>query len=287
MKDLFRLMRPAHWLKNLLILLPLLCSGAIGELLLLRRSIFGFLAFSLLASAIYIINDICDRERDRLSSEKCSRPIASGAVPVGAAVGLCIALILLGCAAAFFACEAAPLAFVPLLVYFALNLGYSFGLKRIPIIDVAILASGYLLRLIFGGLITGIALSRWLSLCIISVSFYMGLGKRRGEVRNQRRDVRDVLKYYSYDFLDRNMYMFAALSIVFYALWSVDEQTSLHIGSGRLVWTVPLVILLLLKYSLDIEQESSGDPLDVLLHDRVLLGLGLLFVLVISAMIYL
>lgn len=231
MKDYIRLMRPKHSIKNVLVLLPLVFSGQLLDPTLLCRALCAFAAFCALASLIYIINDIRDADRDRQHPTKCNRPIASGAVPVSHAVAEAgLLVVFLG--ALGFLCRFSPESWAYLGVYFVLNLGYSFGLKNVPLLDVVILVSGFLLRVLFGAAVTGIAISGWLYLTVTSVSFYMGLGKRRGELRLSGESTRQVLRYYSYEFLTQSMQMCLTLAIVFYSLWSVEK------GAG-LMWTVP------------------------------------------------
>ena len=286
MKDYIKLARPHHWSKNVLVLLPLLCSGQITEWTRLRAGLWGFLAFSLLASCIYVINDIRDREKDRMNTTKCHRPIASGRIKIPQAVVYCAGLLLLAVVCGFFASGLSWRCWAAFGGYFLLNLGYSFGLKNVPLVDIAILVSGFLLRMVYGGAVTEIVLSKWLCLTIISISFFMGLGKRRGELIGQT-STRSVLKFYSESFLDKNLYMCVALAVMFYSLWTVDEMTVVRVGSENLVWTVPLVILICLKYSMDVEGESDGDPVEVLLGDKLLLLLIGILALLIFALIYL
>lgn len=286
MKDYIKLARPHHWIKNALVLLPLMCSGQLAEWPRLRAALWGFFAFSLLASGIYVINDIRDREKDRLSSTKCHRPIAAGKISVPQAVVFCVGLLGMALVCGYMASGTKGRGWAAFGAYFLLNLGYSFGLKNVPLVDIAILVSGFLLRMVYGGAVTEIVLSKWLCLTIISISFFMGLGKRRGELTNQV-NRRSVLKYYSESFLDKNLYMCVALAVMFYSLWTVDEMTVSRVGSDNLVWTVPLVILICLKYSMNVEGESDGDPVEVLLKDKVLLlMIGVLAVLI-FALIYL
>ncbi len=287
MKNYIKLARPHHWTKNALVLLPLLCSGQVLEWERLRSGLWGFLAFSLLASGIYVINDIQDREKDRLNTTKCHRPIASGKISVPHAVVFCVLLLMLGLGCGYLAAGLKLGAWCAFFAYFLLNLGYSMGLKNVPLVDIAILVSGFLLRMLYGGAVTGIVLSKWLCLTVISMSFYLGLGKRRGELLRQKESTRAVLKYYSRDFLDKNMYMCVALTVMFYALWTVDSFTVARVGSEAMIWTVPLVILICMKYSLNVEGDSDGDPVEVLLHDKVLLLLGLILAVVIFGLIYL
>jgi 4-hydroxybenzoate polyprenyltransferase len=286
MKAYLKLMRPHHWIKNLLVVLPLMCSGHLLEWDRLCRGLWAFWAFSLLASSIYIINDIRDRDRDRQNPTKCHRPIAAGLVTIPKALGLGGVLFLGALLCGIRAAWGQPLAWLYLGCYFALNLGYSLGLKNVPLLDIAILASGFLLRMFYGSAVTDIQVSQWLYLTVLAVSFYMGLGKRRNELIHQKSGTRPVLKYYSEGFLDRNMYMCLALAILFYSLWTMDAATVTRTGSGWLVWTVPLVILLCMRYSLNLEGDSDGDPVEVLLHDRVLLGLALLLGAAVAVAIY-
>ena len=279
MKAYIQLLRPKHSVKNLLVLFPIVFSGRLLEGELLRRSLWAALAFCGAAGAVYIFNDIRDRERDRRHPTKCRRPIASGAVsvPGAAAEGAVLAALTMG---------AFRLGHLPaesggcLLLYVLLNLGYSLGLKNVPILDVAILVSGFLLRVLFGAAVTGIAVSGWLYLTVMSVSFYLGLSKRRGELRTARGSARQVLRFYSDSFLTQNMQMCLTLAVVFYALWTVDR-------ASRLLWTVPLVICLCLKYSLAVGGSSEGDPVEVLFQDRVLLALGAGLAGIILAVLYL
>ena len=290
MKDYIRLARPHHWIKNLLVVLPLLCSGQFLETGKLLISIWAFLAFSFLASAIYVNNDIRDCEKDRLNPRKCERPIAAGRIGVRSA--RIYFAVLLGVTLVFSVLAAGQLVYgwCLLAAYLFLNLAYSMKLKNIPVVDIAILAAGYLLRMLFGSAVTGIELSSWLCLTVIAASFFMGLGKRRGELKGKKdygESTRKVLQYYSEGFLDRNMTVCIGLAIMFYSLWTVDSMTVARVGSDRLVWTVPVVLLLCMKYSLDIEGESDGDPIEVLLHDPVILLLGGLLALMIFYLIYL
>ena len=280
MKNYIRLMRPKHSIKNVLVLLPLVFSGRLTEPEHLWDTVFAFIAFCALASVIYIINDIRDVERDRQHPTKRNRPIASGAVPVSHA--LVMAAVLLAAIAVTGIFVGFPLdGWLCLAAYFLLNLGYSMGLKNVPILDIAILVSGFLLRVLFGALVTGVEISGWLYLTVTSVSFYLGLGKRRGELRLPSDDSRQVLKYYSYEFLDKNMQICLALSIVFYSLWSVDTNVR------GLMWTVPLVICICLRYSMTVEGSSDGDPVEVIYQDKVLMILAAVFAAVTLALLYL
>lgn len=260
-----KLMRVKHWVKNFLVFLPLIFSGELFSSKNTHIVVVGFFVFSFLASSIYILNDIKDVKKDRLHQKKKYRPIASGAISVKAGITL-----LCTC---FFISIILNLLFIKsymscayICVYFVINILYSNGLKNIPILDIVILASGFLLRLSYGGVVANIEISEWLYLTVIMASFYMGLGKRRNELGKDNQEIatRGVLKFYDYNFLDKNMYMCLGLAQTFYALWAAGT------GNKIMLWTVPVVVTIGMKYSLNIEKESDGDPVEVLAHDKLL-----------------
>ena len=283
-KYYIREMRVHHYIKNLLVFVPLACSGQLFDAAKLLSSLWAFLSFCFIASAVYFINDIRDIDIDRKHPTKSKRPIAAGQISIRSAVIFTAVLI-----AASIVCSILSFnlyALILLLLYFVLNLGYSLGLKNIPLLDVAILVSGFLIRAVCGAAVTSIQISEWLYLVIIAVSFYLGLGKRRNELLRQGDDSRKVIKKYSFAFLDRNMYVFMALIIVFYSLWTLDEKTVFAYHGSRLIWTVPVVIIIFMKYSLAIEGNSDGDPVEILLHDKVLIGLCTLYLALMFVLLY-
>lgn len=282
MKNYIRLLRPKHYVKNALVLLPLFFSGRFFERTALCAGLWGFAAFCLLSSLVYIINDLRDAPADRLHPTKCNRPIACGAVSVPAALTLAAGLAALVMAVGIFA-RFPALGWIELTVYLLVNLAYSFGLKNIPVLDVALLVSGFLLRVLFGASVTGIVISNWLYLTVVAVSFYLALGKRRGELRRRSDGTRRVLRYYNDEFLSRNMSICLTLAVVFYSLWAADTANA----DTHLIWTVPLVLCLCLKYSLTVEGDSDGDPVEVIYQDKVLLALIALFAVVTLALLYL
>lgn len=286
MKEYLKLMRVHHYMKNGLIFTPLIFSGSLFNPYLLINSLLGFLAFSLIASAIYIINDIQDVELDRLHPTKCKRPLAANEISLVNAKALAGVLIILAIGINYFIAGNSFIAWTSLLLYLGLNLAYSNGLKNLPIIDVAILVSGFVFRVLYGAGITGIDISNWLYLTVIAMSFYLGLGKRRNELIKQKNVSRKVLKYYNQGFLDKNMYMSLALTITFYSLWTVDPVTIARLSNDYLVWTVPLVILICMKYSLNIEGDSDGDPVEVIIKDKVLMGMVAFFIVITLGIIY-
>ncbi|MEE0546400.1 MAG: decaprenyl-phosphate phosphoribosyltransferase [Peptococcaceae bacterium] len=285
MNRYLKLMRVHHYMKNLLVFAALVCSGQLFVPAKLCAGVLGFFAFCATSSAIYIINDIRDCEKDRRHPTKCRRPIASGAVSVRNAA--CLAVVLFVLAVLFIAPVFKLSAVLLLLLYIVLNLAYSFGIKNVPIADITVLAAGFVIRVIYGAQLTEIIISNWLYLAVFAMSFYLALGKRRGElIQVTDGDTRSVLKAYPLDFLNRNMTMCLTLGNVFYALWSMDQVTTAFYHNRLLIFTVPIVLLITLKYSLTIDTASDGDPVEVLIHDRALLLLVLLYLAVMLGILY-
>lgn len=286
MKHYIKLMRPHHYIKNFLVFAALACSGQLFNPEKLTAGAAAFVAFCMTSSIVYIVNDIRDKEKDRKHPTKCKRPIAAGTVSVKGAC--CLAAVLAVIAAACNALSFHRTSTLLLILYLVLNLAYSFGLKNIPIVDVTILVAGFLIRILYGAVVTGITISNWLYLTVIAISFYFALGKRRNELKHiSAGETRKVLEAYPVSFLDKSMGMCLTLANAFYALWSMDERTIASYNNSYLVFTVPIVLLITMKYSLDIEGDSDGDPVEVLLHDKVLLALCILYLAVMFAILYL
>lgn len=281
-KSYLKLIRPKHYLKNVLIFLPLVFSGQLFKDNNITFGLVAFAAFSLAASSVYIINDIRDRKLDALHPKKKFRPIASGEINPASAAVLAILLIVTSLfiqVAAGFSVAAIGM----LLGYVGINLLYSFGLKNVPIMDVAILSLGFVLRVFYGGLALDISVSKWLYLAILAFSFYLSLGKRRNEIRSNGAKTRKVNQFYTQDFLDKNMYVFFGLTIVYYTLWTIDPAQQ----HKRIIWTIPLIIVIAMSYSLAVESgESDGDPVSVVLGSKILLGLTIFTGILMLALVY-
>ena len=288
--ELVKLMRPKHYIKNFLILVSITFDRNLFNPAVLGQVMLGFAAFCLLTSAVYVVNDIRDVESDRQHEVKRNRPIASGAVPIPAAWVLAVGLLAAALAIQLAAFGNRGGSLLLMAAYFAANLGYSLGLKHVPFLDIVLLVLGFVLRVLYGAAIVGSVTSAWVYLTVFALSFYLGLGKRRNELKKTRDSggsTRKVLQYYSYEFLDKFMYLCLTLAVTFYALWSADGEVAAKYGTDKLIWTVPMVIIILMKYSADIESDSFGDPVDVVMHDKVLLGLSALLGLAVVALIYL
>lgn len=267
-------MRVHHWIKNIIVFMPLFFNGNLFSFNFVR-CLLGFLSFCCISSCVYIINDIRDADKDRLHSVKCTRPIASGKISKKNAAVLAVILALISVGLVCTNLKALCI----IAVYLAVNIAYSFGLKNVPIADIVILASGYVLRLIAGSFVTGIVVSDWLYLTIIAGSFYLGFGKRRGELTNEGDGKRKVLEHYTYGFLDKSMNMCMTLALVFYSLWSIS-------GEKNFLWTVAAVLIIVLRYNYNIEKQSHGDPIEVILKDRVLLVLFAVYGIIMGICVY-
>ena len=285
-KNYFKLLRVNHYLKNFLVLFPLVFSSELLNLSKLKTTVLGFIAFCLTASIVYIINDLKDIENDKKHPVKKNRPFASGKVSKVEGIIILIVLTLLVLGISYFIGFENWISLLLLGVYLLLNVFYSFGLKNVPIVDIVILVSGFLIRVVYGAQIIDLTVSNWMYLTVISASFYMGLGKRRNEIIKQGDKSRKVLKYYTKEFLDKNMYVFLGLCIVFYALWAVDPTTINKLGNNLMICTVPFIMVILMKYSLNVEGNSFGDPVDVILHDKSLLAIGAIYALTMFGIIY-
>ena len=280
-KNYLKLIRVTHYIKNCLIFLPLFFGGFYKDVNNIFICIIGFILFSLSASIVYIINDICDIEKDKKHEIKKHRPLASGAVSKKEAytiIGFLVIIILI-IGLLMFKLGISVLSFGLIALYVVINILYSKWLKNIPLVDIVILVSGFLIRVFYGAIVIDAEVSNWLYLTIMSAAFYMGFGKRRNEIIKSKDNTRKVLKYYNKEFLDRNMYVCLTLTIVFYAMWTVDPNVVDILRYNWLIWTVPLIMLILFQYSLIVEKDSYGDPVDVILHSKPLLLLVLFYII--------
>ena len=281
-KSYLKLMRVKHYFKNLLIFVPLIFSMSFNNVENNINTFIGFILFSFVCSIVYIINDLADIEKDKRHPKKCKRPLASGEVSKKEAYVLLVVLAIIVVIGNILI-NANIYSIIILLIYLVLNILYSKILKNIPLLDVICLVIGFVLRVVYGASIINVEVSNWLYLTIISFSFYLALGKRRNELVAGT-NTRDVLKFYNKDFLDKNMYMFLTLMIVFYSMWCVDASNIAKFGNN-LIFTVPILMLIAMKYSLNIEGDSDGDPVEVLLSDRILMLLALIFIIAVGAIV--
>ena len=270
-----KLLRPHQWVKSGFVFIGLLFGHAWGDPALVRAVVLAAAGFALAASAVYVMNDLADRERDREHPEKCRRPLASGAVAPTQGLALAVACLLGGLALAW---AASPTVLVIVLAYVVLNVAYSLGLKHVVILDVFIIAAGFMLRILAGTLGVGIAPSHWLLLCGLMVTLFLGFAKRRAELNaleGRGGSHRKVLDDYDPVLLDKLIGISAAGTIVAYSLYTVSAETVALHGTARLVATVPFVVYGIFRYLFLLHRRGGGgDPAAALLRDPHLLVAG-------------
>ena len=255
---LLRLLRPHQWVKNGFVFVGLVFGHAWHDAGVVLAALLAFGGFCLTASAVYVMNDLIDREQDRLHPQKCRRPLACGAVGVGPALAAALACLGGGLALGW---AAGPLVAALLGVYLAVNLGYSLGLKHVVILDVFLIAAGFMLRLLAGTVGLGIAPSLWLLLCGLMLTLFLGFAKRRAELNALEEDSaghRRVLEHYTPAMLDQFIGVAAAATVIAYSLYTVSPDTvSLH-GTRWLIATVPFVLYGLLRYLFLLHRRGGG-----------------------------
>jgi 4-hydroxybenzoate polyprenyltransferase len=285
---LFTALRPRQWVKNVFVLAPLVFAQALIDPTALLRAGAAFAAFCCAASAVYLFNDLCDREQDRKHPTKQRRPIAAAVVPPAVA----------GAAAAILAASAFALVW-PLsrevaaivAVYLALNALYSLGLKRVAIVDVLVVSVGFVLRVLGGGAAIGVEVSAWLLLCTIFVSLLLAVAKRRHELillPAAAADQRPVLDHYSPALLDQMMNVVTASSVLSYALYSVAPETAEKFHTPFLVYTIPFVLFGIFRFLwLTYQGSSELNPTEAMLKDPPFVLNLLLWGATVVAIIYL
>jgi 4-hydroxybenzoate polyprenyltransferase len=266
------LLRPHQWLKSGFVFVGLLFGHAWGDAEIVQGVLLAAAAFSLAASSVYVGNDLVDRERDRQHPVKRLRPLASGALPVATAWGLGAGCLVLALVLAWLA---SPTVLFIIVAYLLLNVGYSLGLKHVVLLDVFIIAAGFMLRILAGTLGVGIAPSHWLLLCGLMVTLFLGFAKRRAELKALEGDAgghRQVLDDYDPLLLDKLIGVCAAATIVSYSLYTVSTDTAALHRTGGLIATVPFVVYGMFRYLFLLHRRSGGgDPAAELLADRHLL----------------
>ncbi|HZE84183.1 MAG TPA: decaprenyl-phosphate phosphoribosyltransferase [Puia sp.] len=264
-----KLLRPKDWAKNLFLFIPLFFAGELLDLPKLTSLLYGFIAFSCIASSIYIINDYRDREDDRKHPVKCRRPLASGSVSPAAALVICGLLIIVGFGLAFWIRD--KFLFV-LSIYFFINLGYSLGLKAIPILDIILLAAGFVLRIKGGSVITYVPLSEWIVIMVFLLAIFMAIGKRRDDVLlklSSGNDMRKSIKGYNLEFLNVLLALVSAVIIVSYFMYTMTPEVKARLGTYRLYYTCLFVMAGIMRYLQIIYVSSdSGSPTKILYKDR-------------------
>lgn len=283
-----KLLRPKDWAKNLFLFIPIFFAGEFLDTDKIISLLFGFAAFSFVASSIYIINDYRDIDDDKKHPVKFNRPLASGAVSKPLAIIICSLLLLAGFTIAWFLRD--KFLFV-LAIYFLINLGYSFGLKSIPILDIMILAIGFVLRIKAGSVITFIPLSEWIVIMVFLLAIFMAIGKRRDDVLLKIKsgvDLRKASKGYNLEFLNVLLALVSAVIIVAYFMYTMSPEVQERLATYRLYYTCLFVMGGIMRYLQIIYiSADSGSPTKILYKDRFIQITLLLWVASFIAIIYL
>ncbi len=261
------LMRPEHWVKNLFLFVPAFFAARLAEPTVLGRTVLAFAAFSLTASAVYVLNDLADAAHDRQHPMKCRRPVASGVVGRWSAM-LLMAVLLIGGSGLAFALGREVL--LVCLLYFGLNIFYSFFLKHIAIVDIALIGLGFLLRVFAGGAAAGVAVSQWLIVLTFLLALILALAKRRGEfvLEIGGGTSRRSLEGYNLPFLDASMVVCSTVVIVAYLMYCFSPEVTERIGSHHIYYTSFFAIVGILRYlQLTLVFNRTESPTWVLLHD--------------------
>ena len=315
MKDILRLIRPKQWLKNVFVLVPMFFGGALTNGATVYASLVAFVAFCFIASSIYCFNDIIDVEADRRHPVKCKRPIASGAISMKSAYGLMALMVVLAMLTTLLptplllprggeiesASESLPSGRLVgvssweglvgvLLFYFVLNLAYCAWLKKYAIVDVCIIAFGFVLRLLAGGLATGIALSKWIVMMTFLLTLFLSFAKRRDDVIRMEATGEAPRKNtirYNLTFINQAITITASVTLVCYIMYTISPEVVARVHTDYLYLTTAYVLLGLLRYiQITVVDKKSGDPTKMMLQDRFTQVVVVLWALTFLLIIY-
>lgn len=289
MKNLIRLIRPKQWIKNLIVLLPVFFGGALLHPSAIYAGLITALSFSFAASSIYCLNDIIDIEDDKHHPIKCNRPLASGAISIPQGYTLMVLMLILSMASTFLLYDhqletAGVIAF-----YWLLNIGYCLKLKQYAIIDICIVAFGFVLRVLAGGVSTSIHLSKWIVLMTFLLMLFLSFAKRRDDVVRMNETghaPRQNTIRYNLTFINQAITITSSVTLVCYIMYTVSPETIQNFHTDYLYLTSVFVLVGLLRYiQIAVVDKKSGDPTKVILRDRftqlIVLAFGLAFLFII------
>ena len=281
------ILRPYQWVKNLLVFSGLIFSTSLFKTGVVGVSLAAFGIFCLASSGIYILNDLRDIKLDMNHPVKRNRAIASGKVPKVSAL---IILLLLLLTSLLFAYLLDIRFFFVILIYISLNVAYSFGLKKVVILDAFIVATGFLLRAFAGCIVIHVDVTPWLFICTLSLALLVSFGKRRNELNNLQGDAknhRETLEYYNIQLLDIILTISSATAIGTYSLYTMAGETVSRFGSQRLIITTPFVMYGVFRYLyLIYTQNKGGDPTKLLVKDLPTIVNGIFWILSVGYVIY-
>jgi len=289
MIHIVKLFRPEQWTKNTFIFLPIFFAGQMLNTEALLSSIIAFIAFSLVASSVYCFNDIYDVEEDKLHPEKCKRPIALDMVSKKTAYTIMAVCFLLPMSALFFLGKYTLIALI--LFYYIMNIAYCIRLKRYPIIDVVIIALGFVLRVWVGGTAADILLSEWIVIMTFLLALFLAFAKRRDDVilyQNTGVSHRKNTNKYNLEFMNQVVTVIAAITIIAYIMYTLSPDVIEHFHSRHIYFTAIFVLMGIIRYlQITIVDLKSGNPTNVFLHDRFIQSCIILWVGTFLAIIYL
>lgn len=287
MKWYIKLLRPKDWAKNSFLFLPLFFGGRLFDITLLGEVFTGVVCFCFVASSIYILNDYRDIEDDKKHPEKSKRPMASGKVNKNTAFDIGVALLLSGMVIAWFIGDKF---FFVLTIYFLLNLGYSFGLKKIPILDIFIIAIGFVLRVKGGAVIAVVGLSEWLTIMVFLLALFMAFAKRRDDVLLRMKsgvEMRSSISGYNLEFINVALSFLCAVIVVAYLMYTMSEEVTTRLGTHRIYYTCLFVLAGLFRYlQLIFVQRDSESPVKILYRDRFIQATIILWVISFYVILY-
>ena len=267
----FRSLRPSQWTKNLFVFAALVFARKILDGPLVLRTLAAFGIFCLLSGSIYLVNDVLDYEEDRIHPKKSRRPIAAGLIRRGPAAGMAVVLAAVSLACAFIL---SPGFFIAGAVYFVLQIAYSIKLKHVVILDVFIVASGFVIRVVAGGLVIRVPLSSWILICMTLLALFIALSKRRHEIVLLEENAsahRPILKEYSAYLLDQMISVVTASTVIAYCLYTVSEDTVKKLGTSDLIYTMPFVLYGIFRYLYLVHKKGEGgSPEELILKDKPL-----------------
>jgi len=265
-------MRPTQWMKNLFIFAAIIFAQRFFDIPLLLKTSGAFIVFCILSGALYILNDLNDIEEDKLHPKKSARPIASGEIGKSQALFLFCILSLISL---FMALWLNKYFFIAAFIYFILQLGYSLRLKHMVILDVFIVAAGFVIRVIAGGLVIEIPLSSWLLVCTMMLALFLAMSKRRHELlllEENAAEHRRILMEYSPYLLDQMIAVVTASTLIAYCLYTISEETVAKFGTANLLLTSPFVLYGIFRYLYLIHQKGKGgSPEELIIKDKPLL----------------
>ena len=270
MVEIIKLIRVNQWVKNFFIFAPAFFAEKLLDIPVLTDVTLGFFGFCFMASTIYIINDYADIEKDKLHPEKCKRPLAAGTVKVSTAFIVCAVLLI---SSSLIAISISNYFFGILIFYFLMNLAYSFRLKQIAILDVTLISMGFLLRVIAGGILAGINVSKWLFLMTFLLSMILALAKRRDEfiVLQRKGSNRVSIRGYNLNFIDISLGFLATVTFVCYIMYTISDDVVQRFGSDYIYTSSFFVLIGLMRYlQLSFVYKLSGSPTKILYSDKII-----------------